>query len=110
MKEYNVSFFAPKDGSFVVDIHASAGTSPYVKFASLSGLLSFFASLGIHEQKLAEIETICSSLKPEHAYHEQMFLPDSVIDAIELLIQETGGMIEAPPVSNPHGLAKTAHV
>lgn len=109
MKEYNVSFLAPKDGSFVVDIHSSAGTSPYVKFASLEALLSFFRSLNISEEKLAEIQAVCSGLKHSHAYHEQMFLPDEVIEAVEKLSQESGGTVGDPKLAAAAGLAETAH-
>lgn len=93
MTDYNVSFYAAQDGGFVLDIHTTTGTSPYLKFSSIHGLREFFASLGISEDGLAEIEKICSALKPGHAYHEQMFLPESVMDAMETRIAETGGLV-----------------
>lgn len=115
MKEYDVSFYAAQDGGFVLDIHSSSGTSPYAKFTSWETIRDFFASQGIHEERLTEIQTIYSNLKPGHGYHEKMFLPDSVIDAMEKIIAQTGGVIdgqlpESQALVRPDGqpLAKSA--
>ncbi len=85
MKEYDVSLFAAENGGFGLDIHNSTGTTPYAKFGSVHDLEHFFASQGIHEERLAEIDSICSKLVPGQAYHAKMFLPDSVIEAQQKL-------------------------
>lgn len=86
MKEYDVSFFAADNGGFGLDIHCSTGTSPYATFRSRHDLQDFFASQGIHDERLAEIDSICSQLVSGQVYHARMFLPDSVIEAQEKLI------------------------
>ncbi len=100
MNEYDVSFYAPHEGGFVLDIHSSTGTSPYAKFGSLQDLEGFFASQGIHAERIAEINTICSALTPGTAYHAKMFLPDCVIEAEEKLIAETGGLVDGSATFN----------
>ncbi len=108
MNEYNVTFYAPHEGGFVLDIHASTGTSPCSEFASVQDLQNFFASQGIHDERLAEINTICSALRPGHAYHAKMFLPDPVVDAQEKLIAETGGLVDGSAPFNGPTLQATA--
>ncbi len=82
MNEYDVSFYATPDGSIAVDIHGSSGTAPYRRFASRGEVLVFFESLGVCGDKLAEVESICSNLPVGHGYHEKMFLPPQVNDAM----------------------------
>ena len=82
MSEYDVSFYSNPDGLLLIDIHGSSGTTPYMTFHSMDEVRELFQSLGLADDKLAEVEAICSNLKPGHGYHERMFLPESVHDAI----------------------------
>lgn len=87
-----MNFYAlPNCGGFLLDVHSSSGTSPCARFSSCEEVRDFFGSQGIHEERLAQIETICTNLKPGFAYHEKMFLPESVIKSIETMIAEKHG-------------------
>lgn len=107
MNEYNVSFYAPDDGGFAIDVHNSTGTSPLAKFESLAAVRDFFSSLGISQDRLREIEAIYSGLTPGHVYHEKMFLPDRVIEALEKFTAETGQVADVPV--RPNGSAHPAN-
>ena len=91
MNEYQVTFFAPQDGGLAIDIHNSTGTSPVAMFNSVEDVREFFSSLGIQEDRLAEIEKIYSNLSPGTAYHDRMFLPGAVIKALENLRARADG-------------------
>jgi hypothetical protein len=107
MTEYNVSFIATQDGALLLDIPSSTGTSRMAMFQSPEQVCKFFSSLGIHDHRVAEVKNICSELKPGYAYHEQMFLPDTVVDTVNALIDEsdgkTGELVEAL-ARNPESL------
>ena len=96
MNEYNVSFTAPEEGSILLDVHTCTGTSRYTKFRSVQEIRTFFASVGLHHQKVSEVEAICSNLRPGQAYHEKMFLPEAVIDALQKLTTETDTTVNQP--------------
>ena len=83
MHEYNVSFTVPDDGSILFDLHGTSGTSRVVKFESVRDLQGFFSSLGLHPDKIAQLETACSGLQAGQAYHECMYLPELVVNAVE---------------------------
>ena len=83
MNEYNVSFTVPDDGSILFDLHSTTGTSQVAKFDSVNDLRGFFSSLGLHPDKVTELETACSSLHAGQAYHESMYLPELVVQAVE---------------------------
>ena len=108
MNEYEVSFFAPQDGGLAMDIHNSTGTSPVATFNSVGDVRRFFSSLGIQEDRLAEIEKICCGLTPQHIYHERMFLPPSVIEAMERLTARADGAGHVPILANGSGAARDA--
>ena len=94
MKQYNLSFTAPQNGGILLDVHNCAGTSRYANFRSASEVRRFFSSLGLNEEKVAEMDAICSNLRAGEAYHEHMFLPEFVIDAINSLITEADGSVD----------------
>lgn len=96
MNEYNVSFTAPEEGSILLDVHTCTGTSRYTKFRSVQEIRTFFGSVGLHHQKVSEVEAICSNLRPGQAYHEKMFLPEAVIDALQKLTTETDRTVNQP--------------
>lgn len=83
MNEYNVSFTVPSEGGILVDVHGSTGTSRYAAFSSMDELREFFSRLGLHDAKVAEVEATCANLHQGEAFHEKMFLPEAVIEAIE---------------------------
>lgn len=83
MNEYNVSFTVPDDGSILFDLHSTTGTSGVAKFESVVALRGFLSSVGLHPDKVAELETACSRLRAGQAYHENMYLPDLLVDAVE---------------------------
>jgi hypothetical protein len=80
MNEYDVSFYSTPDGAIAVDIHTSSGMSPYRRFHSKNDVRQFFQSMGVADEKLREVDSICSNLESGHGFHEKMFLPDSVND------------------------------
>jgi hypothetical protein len=100
MNEYKVSFTAPQHGGILLDVHSCTGTSRYADFRSSREVRKFFSSLGLHQEKVAEIDAICSNLHAGEAYHENMFLPEFVIDAIQRFITQTDATvnIQIPPV------------
>lgn len=83
MNEYNLSFTVPDDGSILFDLYSTSGTSRVAKFESVNDLRGFFSSLGLHPDKVAELEAACSGLHAGQAYHECMYLPELVVDAVE---------------------------
>jgi hypothetical protein len=83
MNEYNLSFTIPDDGSILFDLHGTSGTSRVAKFESLNHLRGFFSSVGLHPDKVAELEAACSGLQAGQAYHESMYLPELVVEAVE---------------------------
>lgn len=83
MNEYNISFTVPDDGSILFDLHGTTGTSRVAKFESVRDMRGFFASLGLHPDKVEELERACSKLQAGEAYHESMYLPEFVVDAVE---------------------------
>jgi hypothetical protein len=105
MNEYNVSFTAPEEGSILLDVHTCTGTSRYTKFRSVQEIRAFFASLGLHHQKVSEVEAICSNLRAGQAYHEKMFLPEVVIEALQKLTTGTGGTVNQPMAALPAAVA-----
>lgn len=107
MNEYNVTFTAPEEGSILLDVHTSTGTSRYAKFGSPQEIRRFLSSLGLHERKVAEVDAICSNLRAGEAYHEKMFLPESVIAAIKNLATGTDGMGNIPMPTLPTSVATT---
>jgi hypothetical protein len=107
MNEYNVSFTAPEEGSILLDVHTCTGTSRYARFTSVHEIRGFFASVGLHHQKVSEVEAICSTLRAGHAYHEKMFLPEVVIKALQKLTTETDGMVNLPTPVVPPSVAAT---
>jgi hypothetical protein len=82
MNEYTVSFTALKLGTLLLDIHLSSGTSRYVEF-QYSDIRGFLGPLGFDEDKIGEIEALCAKLQPGETYHEKMFLPPGVVEAVE---------------------------
>lgn len=88
MNVYNVNIIAPANGGILLDVHSTTGTSRCATFGSPHEIQQFFSSLGLHEAKVAELEAICMRLHAEEAYHEDMFLPDNVVDAIKKLAEE----------------------
>lgn len=108
MNEYDVTFFVPQGGALAIDIHNSTGTSPVARFESIENLRQFFSSLGIQEDRLAAIEKICSSVTPEQAYHERMFLPPALIEAVEHLTAKADGAGALPVPPDGSGAARHA--
>jgi hypothetical protein len=101
MNEYNVSFTVPEDGSILFDVYTCTGTSQCATFRSVDEIRAFFASLGLHQQKISEVEAICSNLRARQAYHEKMFLPEVVIQALRKLTTGTDGMVNVPMPTVP---------
>jgi hypothetical protein len=108
MHEYNVSFTAPEEGSILLDVHTCTGTSRYAKFRSIHEIREFFASLGLLHQKVSEVEAICSNLRAGQAYHEKMFLPEVVIEALQKLTAGTDGMVNIPRPAVPAAVAASS--
>lgn len=96
MNEYNISFTVPNDGGVLLDVHGTTGTSRYANFGSVDDLRTFFENLGLHDEKVAEIQATCEKLQPGQSYHEKMFLPEAVIEAIEKRIAEAHEPVETP--------------
>jgi hypothetical protein len=105
MNEYNVSFTAPEEGSILLDVHTCTGTSRYTKFRSVQEIRTFFGSVGLHHQKVSEVEAICSNLRPGQAYHEKMFLPAAVVEALQKLTTGTDGTVNQPITAAPAAIA-----
>jgi hypothetical protein len=82
MQDYHVSFIASPSGQILFDVHKCEGRSQFITFAAVPEVRAFFSSLGLNEEKVAEIEAICEQLEPGGSYHQKMFLPDDVIDVI----------------------------
>ena len=82
MNEFNVTFTVPDDGTILFDLHRDSGTSSVARFESMHALRGFFASLGLQADKVAELESACSGLQAGQAYHQSMYLPDRVADAV----------------------------
>ncbi len=99
MNEYNVSFTVPSDRSILLDVHGSTGTSRFANFRSIAELQTFFEGVGLHDEKVAEIEATCGSLRPGEAYHEKMFLPEAVIHAFEKRVAQPHDITEAPRIT-----------
>jgi len=83
MNEYDVNFYSTADGAIALDIHSSSGASPYLRFKTQSDVREFFESIGMSNEKLKEVDAICTNLKKGQGFHEKMFLPDGVIDTVE---------------------------
>jgi hypothetical protein len=105
MNEYNLSFTAPEEGSILLDVHTCTGTSRYAKFRSIDEIREFFASLGLLDQKVSEVEAICSNLRAGEAYHEKMFLPEAVIQALQKLATGTERTVNQPVMAVPAAVA-----
>jgi hypothetical protein len=95
MNEYNVTFVSIEQGGILVDVHRSSGTSRYAKFKSVRDVRAFFLSLGLNEEKVAEMEAICSKLRGGETYHESMVFPESVLDAMQKLCADTDNCSES---------------
>jgi hypothetical protein len=80
MSEFNLTFICPEDGRIFLDVHQSSGTSKYAKFESCGDVRHFLSNLGLHEDKVAEVEAICCNLHAGQTYHETMVLPESITD------------------------------
>jgi len=88
MNEFDVTFTCLEEGEIAFDFHRSSGTSRYVKFRSVGDLRRFFSSLGFDDDRLSEVESVCSNLHPGEAYHEAMLLAQPVIDNFENLLSD----------------------
>lgn len=105
MNEYNITFAIPRERGILIDVHGSAGTSRYAYFRSAEEMKTFFLKLGLNAEKVAEMERTCSSLDIWQSYHEKMFLPEAVIDAIEQRIADAVEAVETPPGLDAPGAA-----
>ncbi len=85
MHECGVDIIAERDDTFTLDIHepGSSGTSRTIQFLSWNKLEGFFRSLGVGEEKLAELHETGTRLEKGNAYHQTMFLPISAAGETE---------------------------
>jgi len=101
MNEFDVSFTCLEKGEIAFDVHHSSGTSRYAKFRSVGDLRRFFSSLGFDDDRLAEVESVCSNLHPGEAYHESMLLAQPVIDNFDNLLSDGAADGRAAIVAAP---------
>lgn len=83
MNGYSLTFIVPEDGSVLFDLHNGSGTSRIARFESVHDLDGFLSSVGLQQDKIAELIAACNNLRAGEAYHESMYLPDLVIQAVE---------------------------
>jgi hypothetical protein len=90
MSEYQLNLFVAKDGGFAFDVQPinASGTSPYVNFESWREFHEFLLSLNLSKDLIAQVEGLCATLKPGHAFHQRMFLPPCVEDGLKALHRE----------------------
>jgi hypothetical protein len=95
MGEYQVNLFAVKDGGFAFDLHPvnASGTSPYVSFPSCREVRAFLSSLNLSKELIAQVEGLCMTLEPGHAFHQRMFLPPCVEDGLRALHGQASGQL-----------------
>jgi hypothetical protein len=73
-----------------------------LKFGSKDEIKSYFGSLGLQQQVVDEIDSICCGLCPGECYHRKLFLPDVVSRALYAPMDDLNS--EAPePDTAPAG-------
>lgn len=82
MSEFDVSFTSLRSGEILFDVHCCSGTSEYMEFESAGDVGAFFSSLGFDDEKIAELQAICTNLEAGKAFHLKMFLPRTLINSI----------------------------
>ena len=95
MNKYQLDLVAMPQGWFGVDVRAAGatGSTPFVQFPSWESVHRFFADAGLGDELLQQLEDIRSGMAEGMAYHETMFLPDTLpvrLQEVKTPVSEAG--------------------